>query len=61
MKNKILITGCGSCPVYSFEEGFYHHCNFYDKYFEVEGVAPENTQRPDFCKVKEINIMEKKK
>ena len=60
MKNKILVTGCESCPMYGFEEGFYHHCNFYDKYFEIEGLQPKGAQRPDFCNVKKMSVVEKK-
>ena len=54
------IEGCGDCPMYSFEEGFYHHCNHYDEYFNVKGVGPEKTERPNFCNIKEIVIMEEK-
>jgi hypothetical protein len=46
--------------MYGFEEGFYHHCNFYDKYFEIEGLQPKGDQRPDFCNIKKMSIVEKK-
>ena len=58
IKYQIKIEGCSGCPVYSFEEGFYHRCNHYDKYFDVKGISPEQLERPSFCKVKEIIIVE---
>jgi len=66
MRNRIRvfvyeITGCEGCPMYSFEEGIYHRCNFYDKHFDIVGLYPKGTQRPEFCKVKKVKVVQEEK